>query len=92
MTKDRISLIFELIEMFLLFHIGFNFVSAAVVCAILERISGLDPSSVIIPPKYLKLVTGSSCLLLIIMSLAKPSGLLVITLAFSALIPMPYSV
>ena len=57
MTRERISLIFELTVMFLSFHKGFNLVSAAVVCAILASISGLEPSSVIIDPKYLKLFT-----------------------------------
>ena len=60
MTRERISLIFELTVVFLSFHKGFNLVSAAVVCAILTSISGLEPSSVIINPKYLKLVTVSS--------------------------------
>ena len=60
MTRERISLIFELTVMFLSFHKGYNLVSAAVVCAILTSISGLEPSSVIINPKYLKLVTVSS--------------------------------
>ena len=60
MTRERISLIFELTVMFLSFHKGCNLVSAAVVCAILTSISGLEPSSVIINPKYLKLVTVSS--------------------------------
>ena len=60
MARERISLIFELTVMFLSFHKGFNLVSAAVVCAILASISGLEPSSVIIDPKYLKLFTVSS--------------------------------
>ena len=34
-----------------------NLVDAAVVCAIRESISGLEPSSVIIEPRYLKRVT-----------------------------------
>ena len=34
---------------------GFNLVSAAVICVILESISGLEPSSVITEPRYLKL-------------------------------------
>ena len=42
-TRERISLILELNVMFLSFQIGLTFVIAAVVCAILERISGLDP-------------------------------------------------
>ena len=36
---------------------GFSLVNAAVVCAILESISGLEPSSVITELRYLKLVT-----------------------------------
>ena len=51
MTRERISLIFELTVMFLSFHKGFNLVSAAAVGAILANISGLEPSSVIIDPK-----------------------------------------
>ena len=47
-------------EIFLSFQPGFNLVNAAVVCAILESISGLEPSSVITEPRYLKLVTVSS--------------------------------
>ena len=37
-----------------------NCVSAAVVWAIMARISGLDPSSEMIAPRYLKLLTQSS--------------------------------
>ena len=59
MTKKRISCILELREILLSFQTGFNLVSAAVVCAILESISGLEPSSVITEPRYLKLVTVS---------------------------------
>ena len=39
------------------FQTGFSLVNAAVVCAVLEGISGLEPSSVITEPRYLKLVT-----------------------------------
>ena len=46
-TGERISRILELREMLLSFQTGFHFVNAAVVCAILESISGLEPSSVI---------------------------------------------
>ena len=42
------------------FQTGLNLVSAAVVFAILESISGFEPSSVITEPRYLKLVTVSS--------------------------------
>ena len=59
-TRERISGILELREIFLSFQTGFNLVNAVVVCAILESISGLEPSSVITEPRYLKLVTVSS--------------------------------
>ena len=42
-TSDSISLILDRRVMFLSFHIGFSLVIAAVVWAILEMISGLDP-------------------------------------------------
>ena len=58
-TRERISCILELREILLSFH-GFSIVSAAVVCAVLESISGLEPSSVIPEPRYLKLVTISN--------------------------------
>ena len=59
-TRKRISRILELRELRLLFQIGFNLVNAAVVCAILESISGLESSSVTTEPRYFKLVTVSS--------------------------------
>ena len=57
MTRERNSLILELVEMFLLFHIGLSLVRAAVVWAILDSISGFEPSSEITEPRYLKLET-----------------------------------
>ena len=57
MTRERISRILELREILLSFQTGFSLVNAAVVCAILDRISGLEPSSVITEPWYLKLMT-----------------------------------
>ncbi len=45
-TKERISRILELREILLSFQTVLN-LNAAVVCAILESISGLEPSSVI---------------------------------------------
>ena len=54
-TREPISRILELREILLSFQIGFSLVNIAVVCAILESISGLEPSSVIIEPRYLKL-------------------------------------
>ena len=55
-TRERISRILELREILLSFQTGFSLVNTAVVCAILESISGLEPSSVITEPRYLKLV------------------------------------
>ena len=49
-TGERISRILELREILLSFQIGFSLVNAAVVCAILESISSLEPSSVIMSP------------------------------------------
>ena len=59
-TKERISCILELREILLSFQTGFNLVNAAVVRAMLESISGLEPSSVTTEPRYLKLVTASN--------------------------------
>ena len=59
-TRERISCILELREILLSIQTGFSRVSAAVVCAILESTSGLEPSLVMTEPRYLKLVTVSS--------------------------------
>ena len=59
-TRERISRILELREILFSVHTGFSLVNAAVVSAILESISSLEPSSVITEPRYLKLVTVSS--------------------------------
>ena len=59
-TSECISRILELREIHLSFQTGFNLVNAAIVCAILESISGLEPSSVMTDLRYLKLVTVSS--------------------------------
>ena len=59
-TRECISCILELREILLSLKTGFNLVNAAVACAILQSNSGLEPSSVIIEPRYLKLVTVSS--------------------------------
>ena len=57
-TRERISRVLELREIFSSIQTGFSLVNAAVDCAILESsISGLEPSSVITEPRYLKLVT-----------------------------------
>ena len=52
MTRERISLIFELSAIFLSFQMVLRLVSAAVAWAILARISGLDPSSAMIDYVY----------------------------------------
>ena len=45
MTRERISFTFDPRDMLLSLQMGFRFVRAAVACAILERTSGLEPSS-----------------------------------------------
>ena len=59
-TEERISHMLELREILLSFQTNFNLFNASVVCAFLESISGLEPSSVITEPGYLKFVTVSS--------------------------------
>ena len=56
----HISLTLEASEMFLPLHMIFSLETAAVVWAILERISGFDPSLEVIAPRYLKFSTSSS--------------------------------
>ena len=55
-TREGISRILKLREMFQSFQTGFNLVNAASVCNILESISGIESSSLISEPRYLKLV------------------------------------
>ena len=57
MKWESIIRILELREILLSFKTGFNLVSAAVVRAILESISGLEPSSDTTEPRYLKLLS-----------------------------------
>ena len=71
-TRERIRRILELRQKLLSFQTGFNLVNAAVVCAILENISGLEPSSVITEPRYLKPVIVSSFCPFILISLLMP--------------------
>ena len=59
-TSEHISCILELREILLSFQTGFGLVNAAVVCAVLESISGLELSSVITESRCLKLLTVSS--------------------------------
>ena len=53
MTRELISGILEMRKMLLSFQAGFNLVSAAVVCSILENISGLADTTEL---SYFKLV------------------------------------
>ena len=46
-TREHTSRTLKLREILLSFQTGFNLVNAAVVCANLESISGLEPSSVV---------------------------------------------
>ena len=92
MARECISLTLELMAMFLSFQITFSLVTAAVVWAILESTSGMDPSSDTIAPRYLKLHTVSSFLLSTVMSVLMPLVLFVINWVFSALVCMPYAV
>ena len=57
-TREHISHILEMRQMLMPFQNDFNPVNAAVFCAILESISGLEPLSVITEPRHLKLVTS----------------------------------
>ena len=57
LTRERISRILELREILSSIQTGFGLVNAVVAGAILESISGLEPSSVMTEPRYLKLVT-----------------------------------
>ena len=87
--REHFSRILELREILLSIQTGFSLVNAAVVCAVLESISGLEPSSVITEPKYLKLVTVLSFCPFTLISVLMPLLLFVISLVFSALISMP---
>ena len=77
----RISLILEVSEVFLSLHMIFN-LERVDVWAILERISGFDPSLEMIASRYLKFSTSSSLWPFILISLWKPFGLFIITFVF----------
>ena len=91
-TRERISRILGLRELLLSFQTAFSLVDAAVVCAILESIPGLEPSTAITEPRYLKLVTVSSFCPFTLISVLMPLVLFVISLVFSALIFAPLAV
>ena len=86
MTRERISLIFELSAIFLSFQMVLSFASAPVAYAILAIISGLNSSSAMIAPRYLNLLTQSSfspltlMLVLIAIGVVHQFGLLCIDL------------
>ena len=88
-TRERISRIVAKREILLSIKTGFSLVNAAVVCAILESISGLEPSSVITEHRYLKFVTVSRSCPFTLIFVLMPLVLFVISLVFSALISMP---
>ena len=88
--EGRLTL--EASEIFLSLHMIFSLERAAVVWAILERISGFDPSLEMIAPKYLKFSTSSSLWPFILISLWKPLGLFVITFVLSGPIFILYLV
>ena len=93
MTRERISFTFDPRIILLSLQMGFSFVRAAVGCAIIERISGLEPSSETTAPRYLKLEVPNFCLFtLTFISLWMQLALYVISLAFSALISVLYLV
>ena len=50
-TGERIGHIVELREILMSFQTGLNLVNAAVIYAILESVTGLEPSSVITEPR-----------------------------------------
>ena len=81
-TRERISRILELREILLSIQTDFSLVNAAVACAILQSNSGLEPSSVIIEPRYLKLVTVLSYCPFTSIYVLKPLVLFVISLVF----------
>ena len=87
-TSERINRNLELREMLLSFQTGFSLVNAAVICAVLESISGMEPSSDTTEPWYLKRVTVSSFCTFTLISVLMPL-VFVISLVFPALIPMP---
>ena len=92
MSRERISLILELMVIFLSFQMTFSLVTVDVVWAILDSTSGSDPSSDTIAPRYLKLRTVSSLLLSMVMSVLMALVLFAINWVFSALICMLYAV
>ena len=92
MTREHISFTFDPRDMLLSLQMGFSFIRAAVACAILERTSGLEPSSETTAPRYLKLVTVPNFCPFTFICLWMPLALFVINSVFSALIYILYLV
>ena len=92
MTRECIGFTFDPRDMLLSLQMGFSFVRAAVACAILERTSGLEPSSETTTPSYLKLVTVPNASPYTFISILMPLALFVISLVFSAQISILYRV
>ena len=86
MTRKCISFTFYPRDMLLSLQMSFSFVRAEVACVVLQRTSGLEPSSETTAPRYLKLVTVPNLSPFTFISLWMPLALFVITLVFSALI------
>ena len=78
--------------MLLSLQMGVSFVRAAVACAILERTSGLEPSTETTALRYLKLVTVPNFCPSTFISLWMSLALFVISLVFSGLISILYLV
>ena len=87
----RINLTLEANEMFLSLHMIFSLERAAVVWAVIERISVFDPSLEMIAPRYL-FSTSPSLLPFILISLWKPFWFFVITFVLSGPISILYLV
>ena len=91
MRRERISFRFDPRDMLSSLQMGFSFVGAAVACAIIERIYGLESSSETPDPRYLKLVTVPISDIYFIY-LRMQLTLFVISLVLSALISILYLV
>ena len=85
----RCNLILCISVMFLSFHMIFNLASAVIVWAVLAAISGFDPLSLMIAPRYLNCFTVSNFAPFTVMSLEIQLLLFTISFVFSALISIP---
>ena len=84
-TRERICGILELREILLSFQTSVNLLKAAVVCAILEGIPGLEPSTVLTEPRHLKLVSVSrSCPFILISVLVCSLAVVIVKIFFES--------